>query len=180
MNCSGCAQSIKSFLEKTKGVNSVEVNFTSEICGVTYRPAQISRSEIKKHVESLGFGVSSDDDEYETNIKRKKSLNLLRLKIYVSAILSLIIMILSMKDHFNIPFIHLPEKALLIILFALTSVVIFWCGEKFIRGTYNSLKSRKFDMNTLISLGSLSSFFYSTAIAANTVFDLKIEAFNDR
>lgn len=178
MNCSGCAQSIKSFLEKTKGVNSVEVNFTSEICGVTYRPAQISRSEIKKHVESLGFGVSSDDDEYETDIKRKKSLNLLRLKIYVSAILSLIIMILSMKDHFNIPFIHLPEKALLIILFALTSVVIFWCGEKFIRGTYNSLKSRKFDMNTLISLGSLSSFFYSTAIAANTVFDLKIEAFN--
>ncbi|MBK6506284.1 MAG: cadmium-translocating P-type ATPase [Ignavibacteria bacterium] len=178
MNCSGCAQSIKSYLEKTKGVNSVEVNFTSEICGVTYRPAQISRSEIKKHVESLGFGVSSDDDEYETDIKRKKSLNLLRLKIYVSAILSLIIMFLSMKDHFNIPFIHLPEKAVLIILFALTSVVIFWCGEKFIRGTYNSLKSRKFDMNTLISLGSLSSFFYSTAIAANTVFDLKIEAFN--
>jgi Cu+-exporting ATPase len=178
MNCSGCAQSIKSYLEKTKGINSVDINFTSEICGVTYLPSQISRPEIKKHVESLGFGVSSDDDEYEADIKRKKSLKLLRLKIYVSAILSLIIMILSMKDHFNIPLIHLPEKAELIILFALTSVVIFWCGEKFIRGTYNSLKSRKFDMNTLISLGSLSSFFYSTAIAANTVFDLKIEAFN--
>lgn len=178
MNCSGCAQSIKSYLEKTKGINSVEINFASEICGVTYYPSLINRTEIRKHVESLGFGVSSDDDEYEADVTRQKSLRLLRLKIYVSAILSMIIMLLSMKDHLSIPFIHIPEKVILIILFALTSVVIFWCGEKFIRGTYNSLKSRTFDMNTLISLGSLSSFFYSSAIAANTVFDLKIEAFN--
>ncbi len=178
MNCSGCAQSIKSYLEKTNGIKSVDINFASEICGVTHQPSVINRAQIRKLVESLGFGVSSDDDEYEADIARKKSLQLLRLKIYVSAILSVIIMLLSMKDHFQIPFIHLPEKVVLTILFVLSSVVIFWCGEKFIRGTYNSLKSKKFDMNTLISIGSLSSFFYSSAIAANTIFGLNIAALN--
>ncbi len=178
MNCSGCAQSIKSYLEKTNGIKSVEINFASEICGVTHQPTVIERAQIRKLVESLGFGVSSDDDEYEADITRRKSLQTLRLKIYVSAFLSVIIMLLSMKDHFQIPYIHLPEKVVLTILFALSSVVIFWCGEKFIRGTYNSLKSKKFDMNTLISLGSLSSFFYSSAIAANTIFALNISALN--
>jgi Cu+-exporting ATPase len=176
MNCTGCSQSIKSYLEKTEGIKSVEINFTSEICSVTYLPSLIDRAKIRKHVESLGFGVSSDDDEYEAEQARSRNLSQLRLKIYVSAILSGAIMLLSMKDHFHIPFIHLTENVLYVILFLLSTVVIFWCGEKFIRGALTSLKSKKFDMNTLISIGSLSSYFYSTVIAANAVFGLNIAA----
>ena len=63
MNCSGCAQSIKSYLEKTNGISSVNINFASEICGVTHLPNVINRTQIRKLVESLGFGVSNQDDE---------------------------------------------------------------------------------------------------------------------
>ncbi len=178
MNCTGCAQSIRSYLEKSDGISAVDLNFTSEICSVTYDPARTTRKEIKRLVESLGFGVSSDDDEYESEQARRKSLRLLKYKIYVSAILSGFIMLLSMKDHFHIPYIHLPEKLLLAVLFALSTVVVFWCGSKFLRGAMTSLKSGKFDMNTLITIGSLSSYIYSTVIAANAIFGLNIAVLN--
>ncbi|MBX7043640.1 MAG: cadmium-translocating P-type ATPase [Ignavibacteria bacterium] len=178
MNCTGCAQSIRSYLEKSEGISAVDLNFASEICSVTYDPARTSRKEIKRLVESLGFGVSSDDDEYEAEQARRKNLRLLKYKIYVSAILSGVIMLLSMKDHFHIPYIHLPENVLLTVLFVLSTVVVFWCGSKFLRGAMTSLKSGKFDMNTLITIGSLSSYLYSSVIAANAVFGLDIAALN--
>ncbi len=43
MNCTGCAQSIRSYLEKSEGISAVDLNFTSEICSVTYDPARTSR-----------------------------------------------------------------------------------------------------------------------------------------
>lgn len=176
MNCTGCAQSISSYLEKLNGVESVDLNFASEVCEVKHNPSVISRDEIRKSVESLGFGVASDDDEYEAELAKKKNLANLRLKIFTSAVLSLIIMAVSMRDHFHIGSFHISDNASLILLFVLSSVVIFWCGEKFIRGALNSLKSRKFDMNTLISIGSLSSYFYSTAVAANIMLGLRFQS----
>lgn len=178
MNCNGCAQSIKSYLEKSEGVTSVDINFASEICSVTYVPSVISRQKIRQIVESMGYGVTSDDDEYEAEQSKKKNLRLLRLKICVSAVLSVIIMLLSMKEHFRLPFMHLEEKTLLITLFLLSTVVVFWCGDRFIRGAAASMRSRKFDMNTLISMGSLSSYFYSTVIMVNGVFELDIAVLN--
>ncbi len=179
MNCTGCANSIKSYLEKSKGITSVDVNFTSESGRVAFIPSQTGRDEIRKHIESLGFGVSSDDDEYEADRLKKKELKNLRLKIIVSAVLSLTIMALSMKDHLHIPYLHVSESTSLIVLFILSTVVIFWCGEKFLRGAAASLKSRTFDMNTLITMGSMSSYLYSTVIAANILLGLGIASLNN-
>jgi len=177
MNCNGCAASIKTYIEKLDGILKVDINFANESGEIIFNSEKFSKLKIVSEIKKLGYEVSGDDDEYISEQLKKKNLKDQRLKIIISASLSLIIMILSMKDHIHLPeFLHLPEKILLPVLTVLSTVVIFWCGAKFIKGAWNSLRSLSFDMNTLISLGSLSAYFYSLVITINIVFDLNISA----
>lgn len=177
MSCSSCANSIKTYLEKLPGINSVEINFASETGEVKYIPDIINREIIKKEVLKLGYELSSEDEEYEADILKKQLLKNQKVKIIVSAILSLLIMIISMKDHLPVlNVIEVPENISLVLLFIFTTIVIFWCGDKFINGTVNAIKNRTADMNTLITMGSLSSYIYSTVIAVNIIFGLGIHS----
>ncbi|MBK8552887.1 MAG: HAD-IC family P-type ATPase [Ignavibacteria bacterium] len=84
---------------------------------------------------------------------------------------------ISMKEHLPVlNLIPVSLKLSLILLFTFTTIVIFWCGDKFIKGAFTALRNKTADMNTLITLGSLSSYFYSIIIAVNIVFGLGISA----
>ncbi|MEO8447876.1 MAG: heavy metal translocating P-type ATPase [bacterium] len=177
MNCVGCANSIKTYMQKVKGIESVDVNFASESGEVRYDPVLITRDLIKKQISKLGYDVSSEDEEYEADLMRKRNLKVQKNKIITSVILSLIIMVMSMRDH--VPFfdiINIPQKVSMVLLFLFTTVVIFWCGDKFIKGAITALKNKTSDMNTLIMLGSLSSYFYSIIIALNILFNWNLPA----
>ncbi|MDQ3021126.1 MAG: cadmium-translocating P-type ATPase [Bacteroidota bacterium] len=177
MSCSSCAKSIKTYLEKLNGISDVQINYASESGEVFYSSDKISRETIKTEVRNLGYEISSEDEEYEAENLKKLKLIEQKNKIVTSVILSLFIMAISMKDH--IPLLNLivvPEKISLILLFIFTSIVIFWCGDKFIKGAFNALKNKTADMNTLITMGSLSSYIYSIIIAANIIFGLGINS----
>jgi len=175
MSCTSCAKSIKTYLEKLKGINSVDINYASESGSVIYDPVLITRDSIKKEILNLGYNISSDDEEYEAEQFRISGLKKLKKKIITSVVLSLLIMMISMREHLPvINFIPVSLNLSLILLFALTTAVIFWCGDKFIKGAYTALKHKTSDMNTLITIGSLSSYFYSVLITANIVFGLSI------
>lgn len=170
MNCTGCANSIKTYLEKLDGISGVTINFTSESGEVIHDDRKITRNEIKKLIKSLGFEAISDDEEYEKEQIKKKELKKQKIKIIASIFLSLVIMLISMKGHFMmLDGIDLPAGVSLPLLFVLSSVVIFWCGSKFITGAYKSLKHGTSDMNTLIAIGSLSSFLYSVAVTISVL-----------
>jgi len=175
MNCNACASSIKTYLQKIDGIYSVNVNFASESGDVKYNPEKVNRNFIKNEIRQLGYEVSSEDEEYEAEQIKKLKLKKQKNKIITSIILSLLIMLISMKDHVPlINIIPLPENVSLILLFIFTTIVIFWCGDKFIKGALTSLKNKEADMNTLITMGSMSSYIYSLVISVNILFDLGI------
>jgi len=177
MSCTSCAKSIKTYLEKQTGIISVDINYASESGAVIYNSDLIKRDSIKKEILNLGYNVSSEDEEYEAEQFRISDLKKQKKKIITSVVLSLIIMIISMREHLPvINFIPVSLNLSLILLFALTSVVIFWCGDKFIKGAYTALKHKTSDMNTLITMGSLSSYVYSVLITANIVLNLNIRS----
>lgn len=177
MSCTSCAKSIKTYLEKQTGIISVDINYASESGAVVYNADLIKRDSIKKEILNLGYNVSSEDEEYEAEQFRISDLKKQKKKIITSVVLSLIIMIISMREHLPvINFIPVSLNLSLILLFALTSVVIFWCGDKFIKGAYTALKHKTSDMNTLITMGSLSSYVYSVLITANIVLNLDIRS----
>jgi P-type Cu+ transporter len=180
MSCVNCANSIKTYLSKVDGVYNVEVNFTSEIAGIEYDPNKISKGDIITDIRKMGYDVMEEENEDDTEDLKKKQLKLQRKKIYISLILSFIVMFISMSGHSEyLKAFRLPHNTSLIILFILTSIVIFWCGDKFYKGAFHALKNRTSDMNTLISMGVFTSYTYSIIISLNHLFKLNITALNN-
>lgn len=83
-------------------------------------------------------------------------------KLIVGAILTVFIMLFSMNI---VPgFSSLSIKIRYIIIFILTCPVQIWVGSQFYRGLVSVFKYRTADMNTLVAVGTLSAFIYSTAV----------------
>jgi len=94
-------------------------------------------------------------------IEKKKQKKLIQ-KLLVGAILSIIIFFISLNI---IPGINaISEQIRFIVLFVLTLPVQVWVGSQFYKGLVVVFKYRTADMNTLIAIGTLSAFIYSTIV----------------
>ncbi|MBM4158446.1 MAG: copper-translocating P-type ATPase [Ignavibacteria bacterium] len=180
MNCINCADSISTYLSKTEGIISADLNFTSETASVEFNSKIINKEKIKSIIKKLGYDVLEDNEETESELVRKKQLKIMKIKIITAVLISLIVVTITMNKHFGFTFLDkIPYNINLIILFILSSIVIFWSGSKFISGAYNALKNKTSDMNTLITLGVFSSYFYSILLTLNHLFDLNIKVFEN-
>jgi len=94
-------------------------------------------------------------------IEKKKQKKLIQ-KLIVGAILSIIIFFISLNI---IPGINtISDQIRFIILFILTLPVQIWVGSQFYKGLVIVFRYRTADMNTLIAIGTLSAFIYSTIV----------------
>lgn len=177
MNCINCASSIQSYLSKLDGIYNVEVNFTSEIASIEYNPEIISKEDIVKDIRKMGYDVIEEDEDQTIEQQKKRQLQLHRLKIFVSILLSATIFLLSMLHHSTK--VHFNDTLYYPLMFLLATVSVFWCGDRFYKGAISSLRNKTSDMNTLISLGVFSSYLYSIVISANYLFHLNISALNN-
>lgn len=110
--------------------------------------------EIIKNLDKLGYeaylldeGKSSFDIEYE---KRKKELNDIKIRAIFSSILAFPLIL----HEFSMPLNPIIQLLLVI-------PIQFYFGFYFIKNALKSLKFFNFDMNVLISIGTLSAFFGS-------------------
>ncbi len=180
MTCVGCANSIKTYLENTAGVYSVNINFSTEVAVIEHNPDTKPKDSIVADIKKLGFDVIVEDDEDTAEIAKKKQLAHQRIKIGVSILLTIIISLFSMSGHFDfMKNFNMPYDITLILLFFLSSFVIFWCGDKFLKGAVSALKNKTSDMNTLITIGVMASYIYSIVISANHLFRLGIQVLNN-
>ncbi|WP_292461876.1 heavy metal translocating P-type ATPase [Methanolobus sp.] len=60
MTCASCAQNVENILKKQAGVASASVNLPMERAAVRYESAIISREELEKAIESIGYRVVRD------------------------------------------------------------------------------------------------------------------------
>ncbi|MCB0722848.1 MAG: cadmium-translocating P-type ATPase [Ignavibacteriae bacterium] len=179
MSCASCAASIQTYLSKTNGVKNASVNFNSETARIEYSPKSISLDSIKGIIGQLGYSVIDTEDDEKKEQEKQTALKKQRNKIFITVVLALTVMFISMQGHFGfLDVISIPFTTSLIILTILTSIVVFWSGSKFLKGAYNALKSGTSNMDVLIVLGVLSSYIYSLVIAANHLLGLNIEALN--
>ena len=78
----------------------------------------------------------------------------------VGAVLSVIIFLGSMQHWFPF-FATVPRQMVLVILFFLTTPVVFWVGSRFYIGAIKAARQKTTDMNTLVAVGALSAYLYS-------------------
>ncbi len=161
MSCASCVVKIENSVKKLDGVVGINVNLGTEKATVEYFPEVVSLEQIEKAVSKAGpYEVIKQILAEEEKVIREKAFRKLKNKLVASAIFSVFIVLLSFWE--TLPFLeNLSGSTVFIISFILTTPVLFWFGSQFHLGFLKALKHLAFDMNSLISIGTLSAYAYS-------------------
>jgi P-type Cu+ transporter len=165
MDCPSCAMKIEKTLNKLEGIN-IKVDLGSETATVDIKSSAHDLNYIKSRIDKLGFKASEPDidaDEAIAEEEKKRIQRTYKQKIYTSIILSVVIVLLGMKEHLSF-FEDLSMDTANLISLSLSTIVVFWCGWKFIKGFLAELKAFSPGMDSLIVIGTLSAYFYSVVI----------------
>lgn len=159
INCPSCLLAVDKVLDRTEGVVDESTNFESESASVTYNPAVVTPSKIISQIEKLGYTatemVEADTEPQEVGTGAEVEVREVRLRLIVSAILTLPVLIFSMKMDV------MPPNPLVYVEFVLTTIVLFWGGWRIYKSAWGSVRNRASDMNVLIATGTLAAYIFS-------------------
>ena len=155
MHCASCAINIEKQLNKTDGVKSASVNYGMSKAYVEYDEDAVAEDVIDEVITSAGDYRVVREGEHDDHMSHGKGPDKAYKKFLTALILTLPLLAtmffpdLMMKDG-------VMEG-----MAALTAVVVFVVGWQFHRGMFLQLKRFRADMDTLVSVGTLSAFIYS-------------------
>ena len=152
MTCASCATRIERKLNKLDGVDA-SVNYATEGARV-HAPASVTQADLVATVESLGYSVVPPAAAEVEPVELDQADVVLRQRLVFSAVLSLPVLLLSMVSAFQ--FDHWQWISL-----TLASPVVLWGGWPFHRAAWTNLRHGAATMDTLISVGTLSAYFWS-------------------
>lgn len=178
MHCASCANIISRNLSKQAGIKNVAVNFATEKAQIEYEEGQIDLVKMNEVVAKYGYSLHnltehdiSDTHTASTMHKHDDNIDLLKQKAKVDFVLPLafLVFVLMMWDIASqfftfIPSLPLPMSLLNVLLFILASIVLFWAGQDFLRGFLIFIKTGSANMDTLIGLGTLAAYLYSSMV----------------
>ena len=99
MSCASCVVKIENSVKKLDGVVDVTVNLGTEKATVEYVPDVVSLEEIKKAVSKAGpYEVIKEILIDEEKIIREKAFRKLKTKLIISAVLSFLVLLLSLYE----------------------------------------------------------------------------------
>ncbi|MCL8310981.1 heavy metal translocating P-type ATPase [Leptospira interrogans] len=161
MTCANCALRIEKGLKKIPGVKDVRVNFAMETAKIDFE-SSISKEILMDKIDFLGYrAVVHEDIEIDGEIQ-KKEFKKLKVRVIVSAFLSLPLL-LSMIGHFenNLNFEYLSFLMNPWLQFILATPIQFWIGASFYKGSFRALRNGGANMDVLVVLGTSAAYFYS-------------------
>ena len=169
MTCASCVGRVERALQAAPGVISAEVNLATNSARVRYARGATSPSELARAVVAAGYGahVPQDGAPAAAPDRQAQETASLRRRAALSALLSLPVVVLAMGSHMIPAFHHwiamtLGERTGEILQFLLTAAVLAGPGRIFLRIGLPALFRLAPEMNSLVALGSLAAFLYST------------------
>ncbi len=159
MHCASCSTIIERGLNKKEGIISTNVNLSTEKATVTFDESILSSTDIIKTIEGRGYGAklildNQDTSKLEEDKKNefKKLKNLFIFSLFF-AIPTLLMMILGFWG-IEVPYMDY-------IMFVLATPMQVFVGWIFYKGAWSALKNRTANMDTLVSIGTLSAYLLS-------------------
>lgn len=161
MTCSACSNGLEKYLNKQEGINNASVNLVMNTASIDYDNKKLSLEDLNKFVAKAGFkslGIAN----LESEEKKKKGEKYRLVLIALFAILDLYI---SMSHMIGLPTIFSLNMetnpiTYAVTLFSITLIVII-LGIDIIKNGIKNLVHRTPNMDTLVTIGVLSSFTYS-------------------
>jgi len=163
MTCAACVRRVENALKEVHGVEDALVNLATARATVIHGPDWGGVTELRKAITDEGYeflGVLDETVEDPIEKARAKEIRELTVKFFAGIILSVIIFMGTMQEWF--PFLaSIPREPMLLVLFVLTTPVVFWVGSRFFVGAWKAARHGTTDMNTLVAVGALSAYLYS-------------------
>jgi Cu+-exporting ATPase len=166
MTCAACVRRVEKALQTIPGVKEASVNLATSRATLVHEKDGIDIEKVGEVIEKTGYeflGILKDRKDDPIEALRKKEFKELTLKVSAGAVLSVLVFMGSMQDWF--PFLSfIPRQAMMLLLFILTTPVVFWVGDRFLKGAMKAAGQKTADMNTLVFLGSMTAYIYSTTV----------------
>ncbi|MBS7611606.1 cadmium-translocating P-type ATPase [Candidatus Bathyarchaeota archaeon] len=147
MHCENCAKTIEKALIKERGVVSAHVSFPLEEAIIEYDSMHVSIEEIKRIIKEAGY-EALEEKEKSDDIRSGWW------RFWLGVALTIPTWIIANFFY---------ESKWNLLLFSLSTPVQIVLGLPFYRGAYFSLKQKTADLNVLVSLSTLTAYFYSVA-----------------
>ena len=184
MTCASCVRRVEKVLTKLDGVELAEVNLATEAASVVYDPSRVGPDQMAAAIATAGYtgklrpdqraaqpdtsGATSTgaaagapaatgDRREEHDLARDAELAGLKRKWQVTLTTGLSLMALM--------YVPLPIDTmdwLMPVILVITTVVQFWAGKEFYAQAWAAARHRATNMNTLVALGTLVAYGYST------------------
>lgn len=159
MTCSACSSSLEKYLLKQEGINDALVNLVMSSASITYED-NITMDDLNRFVSEAGFkslGLYNENEDKDNNKTKYFVLN---------GILALLVLYISMSHMIHlpvIPFLHMINYPVnySVCLFIFSLYFIYFGRDIIISGIKN-IKYKSPNMDTLVTLGVVSSFIFST------------------
>ncbi len=161
MTCSACSNGLEKYLNKQKGIFNATVNLVMATATIEYDENLLNQESIEKFVQEAGFKSLGEFKEIKIEKKTQKE----KIKFIFFSILAIVLMYISMGHMLNLPIIsfvdpHSNPINYMIVLFLLTICFLIY-GFDILKNGYKNLIHKTPNMDTLVSIGVISSFGYS-------------------
>ncbi len=161
MTCSACSNGLEKYLNKQNGIFDCNVNLVMANATVTYDEKILDQEKIEKYVKQAGFkslGIFKELN-IEKNNKKEKT------EFIVFTILAIILMYIAMGNMIGLSTIsfldshqHPVNYAVCLLILTITFLIY---GYDILKNGYKNLIYKMPNMDTLVSIGVVSSLGYS-------------------
>ena len=161
MTCSACSNGLEKYLNKQEGIKNATVNLVMNNASIEYDDKNLKIEDLDRFVEEAGFkSLGKDKLVFEEKNNKKE-----KYKLIVSGILSGLIMYISMGHMIGLP--QIPYLNMMkypqnysICLMLLTCIVLI-LENHIIQNGIKNLIHKTPNMDTLVTIGTIASFWYS-------------------
>ena len=152
MTCAACANRIQRGLSKLDGVEEARVNFANGRATVMH--TGVDDASLRAVVERLGYVAPATADHDAAERRREADL---RRRWIVAVVLGIPVVALSM-----IPLLQFDGWEWVVA--GLATPIVLWCGWGFHRAAFMNLRHGTTTMDTLVSMGTLAAWAWSTVV----------------
>jgi len=160
MTCSACSNGLEKYLNKQEGITNASVNLVMANALIEYNEEKLDMKKIESFVKKAGFkSLGLYDNQEENKPKNEK------IKFIIFGVLAIILMYISMGHMAHLPIPNIFNMHTNPIIYTITLLILtitfIWYGFDILKNGYKNLIHKTPNMDTLVSIGVLSSLGYS-------------------
>lgn len=188
MHCASCASIIQRVLNKLRGIESCQINVASEKAAIEFDPKLVNISAMNSALSKYGYQLTDQQSEKSSSPEAMQHHSVANhsdhdhgrppsdqaiqeeaqkvwqvFPLAVVVFLSMIWEILS-KAFSIFPEFPISMRLWQVLLFILATFVLMQSGKQFIDAIIRFVKLRVANMDSLVGIGTLTAYLYSSAL----------------